>query len=191
VKSKRKEKPIFEHLKMISTLVIIAAISGGVLASIYSVTKEKIELQGKNKLRKAIFSILPQTTYIEEVKLEKNIVYKCKDDNGKVKGLAFVAEGPGYQDVIKVLVVTNTDLSIIKGIEILENVETPGLGAKITEDEFKEQFKNTSSFLKLSKESSEKGEKRTIIQAITGATISSQAVVDIINSKIEEIKKSL
>lgn len=186
-----KEKPNFfrETLKMILPLMVIAAISGGVIAAVYSVTEGKIEQQKKQRIEKAIFSIMPDIKYIEEVMVGTELLYKCKDESKQDIALAFTAEGPGYQDVIKVLAVVSRDLSVIKGIEVLENVETPGLGAKITTTEFREQFKDTSSLLKLSKEISQKGQDETTVQAITGATISSQAVIDIINSKIEELKK--
>ncbi len=187
----KQVKPASGFLKTVLTLMIITAISGGILATVYSVTKEKIKYQQKQKIEKAILSILPQTKQVDEVKVDSHALYKCKDEDGEVAGLAFIAEGPGYQDLIKVLVVINTDLTLIKGIEILESVETPGLGDKITKGEFKKQFKDTSSVLELSKELTEKGDKETVIQAVTGATISSQAVVDIINAKINEIRPFL
>ncbi len=187
----KQVEPASGFLKIVLTLMIITAISGGILATVYSITKEKIKYQQKQKIEKAILSILPQAKQVDEVKIDSYILYKCKDEDGEVSGLAFIAEGPGYQDLIKVLVVMNTDLTLIKGIEILESVETPGLGDKITKDEFKKQFKDASSVLELSKNTSEKGDKETVIQAVTGATISSQAVVNIINAKINEIRPFL
>lgn len=186
-----EKKPNFlgESLKMIFPLIVIAAISGGIIAIVYSLTEGQIEQQKKQQIEQGIFSIMPEIKYIEETTVGAEILYKCRDQNKEDIAIAFTAEGPGYQDVIKVLAVVSNDLSSIKGIEILENVETPGLGAKITTTEFKEQFKNTSSSLKLSKEISQKGANETTVQAITGATISSNAVIDIINSKIAELKK--
>lgn len=180
-----------ETLKMILPLVVIAAISGGVIAAVSSITEEQIERQKKQKIENAIFSIMPEIKYIEEAFVRGGHFYKCRDENKQDIAIAFTAEGPGYQDVIKVLAVASNNLSVIKGIEVLENVETPGLGAKITTTEFREQFKDTASFLKLSKETSRKGTDETTVQAITGATISSKAVIDIINSKIAELKKIL
>ena len=187
----KQSKPASQAIKIVLALMIISAVSGGILATVFSITKEKIEYQEKQKIEKAILSILPQTKQVSETKIAAQILYECKNKNGEVAGLAFIAQGPGYQDLIKVLVVTNTDLSLIKGIEILESVETPGLGDKITKEEFKRQFENVPSALKLSKEASGKTDKETTIQAITGATISSQAVVDIINTKIEQLKNCL
>lgn len=191
VGSEKKPSFLWESLKMVFPLMVISAISGGIIAIVYSVTEGQIERQKKQQIEQGIFSIMPEIKYIEETTIGTELLYKCRDENKLDIAIAFTAEGPGYQDVIKVLAVVSNDLSSIEGIEILENVETPGLGAKITTTEFKEQFKNTSSSLKLSKEISQKGANETTVQAITGATISSKAVIDIINSKIAELKKTI
>jgi len=75
----------------------------------------------------------------------------------------------------------------ILGIDILESQETPGLGAKIDEDLFKNQFRGKEKFpLKLVKLKKPQEEE---IEAITGATISSRAVVNLVNSLVEELKE--
>ncbi|MBM3709310.1 MAG: FMN-binding protein [Actinobacteria bacterium] len=76
----------------------------------------------------------------------------------------------------------------IKGISILSNTETPGLGTRITEISFTDQFKGLGlEDISLSKDGGK-------IDAITGATISSRAVTnavrDEIEKKIETIKKN-
>lgn len=181
-----------ETLRMICVLMVIAVISGGALASVYSLSKEKVEYQEGKKIKEAINAIIPEAVDVKEADKEGiPWLYECRRADGKMEGWAFIAEGPGYQDIIKVLAVTNEDLSKIIGLEVLENSETPGLGAKINAEDFKEQFRQTASFLKLDKELSSKGDKETVVQAITGATISSQAVVDIINNTITRIKESL
>ena len=81
------------------------------------------------------------------------------------------------------------DLEKITAIEILEQVETPGLGTKVSEAPFLDQFEQlqTSPNIKWIKniEPSQPNE----VQAITGATISSRSVVAIINNGIEQLKK--
>jgi len=178
-------------LKIIFFLMVIAAISGAILASVFSATKEKIAYQQKQKIENAIISILPETEEVIEIEADSQIFYKCKNGYGELEGVAFIAQGPGYQDLIKVLVVTDTNLTLIKGIEILESVETPGLGDKITKTEFKSQFKDALPALKLSKEVLIEEEEEALIQAITGATISSQAVIDIVNVKMKQVKDIL
>ncbi|MFH1855657.1 MAG: FMN-binding protein [Candidatus Omnitrophota bacterium] len=185
----KKESFLKEAVKIVVPLIIIAGISGGIIAGVFSATKQKIEYQNKKRIETAIFSILPETKKIEETETASRILYKCKDEKGDLIAVAFIAVGPGYQDVIKVLVVADKELNVVKGIEILESVETPGLGAKINELAFKSQFEEAAANFELSKEFSKKEKDKTVIQAITGATISSRAVVDIVNAEIAEIKK--
>jgi Na+-translocating ferredoxin:NAD+ oxidoreductase RnfG subunit len=81
----------------------------------------------------------------------------------------------------------------IRGIEILEQQETPGLGARIEEDQFREQFKgkiiNETIIIQIKGAATGPND----VSAITGATITSKTVEKIINelSKpfLEEIKR--
>jgi electron transport complex protein RnfG len=73
----------------------------------------------------------------------------------------------------------------IIGISVLNHKETPGLGTKITEPEFKEQFtgKNPGEFiLKVKKDGGQ-------VDAITAATISSRAFCDAIQRAYNTIQK--
>ena len=83
------------------------------------------------------------------------------------------------------------EISAIQGIEILESQETPGLGAEILGNKFKNQFRNLSISEAITYVKNKKPEKPGEIEAIAGATISSRAVVSIINKKIEEIKRQM
>ena len=74
-------------------------------------------------------------------------------------------------------------------LEILEQVETPGLGTKVTETPFTDQFKQLKTSPLINWVKGVEPENPNEIQAITGATISSKAVVAIINSGIEKMKK--
>ena len=50
--------------------------------------------------------------------------------------------GNGFTDKITLMVGVSEDLESITGIEILRQTDTPGLGAKIVEPEFKDKFKD-------------------------------------------------
>ena len=78
------------------------------------------------------------------------------------------------------------DLVTMYGVEILESVETPGLGGEIAGDRFKDQFGNISLLPKIGLVKQGRREKNEI-QAVTGATISSQSVVNILNEKIARL----
>ncbi len=86
-------------------------------------------------------------------------------------GYAFMAEGKGYGGTIEILVSLKGDKNSINSISIINHMETPGLGAKTAESDFTDRFKGVAiTDVKLSKDGGK-------IDALTGATISSTAVV--------------
>lgn len=179
-----------QSMRMILTLVIIASISGAVLAKVYNMTKSKIEVQQQKRTEEAIFSVVPNTKTYKSKSYDSIKVFRCFDKNNKLSGVAFTTEGTGYQGVIKLMVGLNRDLTEITGIKILKDEETPGLGARINEDWFQNQFesKATDIELKIIRGEPKKADQ---IQAITGATISSEAVIDIVNKKVKKVKQAL
>ena len=139
-------------------------------------------------MEKALTTLAPEAARVEKITIEKETIYKLFDQAENLIGYGFIASGQGYQGKIKMLVVSDKSLGHLKGIEVVESLETPGLGAKIQEDPFKDQFKN----LNIKEEMTcIKGEieRDDQIKAITGATVSSRAVVNILNTRIKEIRE--
>jgi len=177
-----------QSFKMIFSLCLIAVISAVILAKVYMITQPAIIANEKRATENAIYKVVSTATSYKESKSGQTDIFKCYDENNKFCGLAFVAEGVGYQDLIKVMVGVSTDFNKILAIEVIENSETPGLGNRIVTPWFENQFQNLSLQNKITVVKVAPS-KDSEIQAITGATISSQAVVDIINNKIEELKE--
>jgi len=175
--------------RMIVILTIFATLSGGVLSLVYLITNPLIEANMLEEERKAILQVVPGAE-----KYEKNIkqdleYFICKDGKGQVVGFAVPAKGNGYQGVIKLMIGLTPDFEKITGIEVLEQVETPGLGGRIGEKSFQEQFKGVKTSPQVEYVKNKIPEKENEIQAITGATISSRSVISIINQKIKELKE--
>ena len=100
-----------------------------------------------------------------------------------VVGYAYLASGKGYGGYIDILVGLE-DETTLRGISIIRHSESPGLGAKITENEFRDQF------IGLEIDDVELEYDGGQIDAITGATISSKAVADAVRTTaIEKIKE--
>ena len=118
-------------------------------------------------------------------------IYEAFDSNGIGVGFAFVAEGPGFQDKIKLVIAVDRKCEKFFGFKVLSSNETPGFGSKIKEKFFGEQFQGApAGKMELVKT----GEANTIdseIVAITGATVSSEAVVKIFNKYTDKIKERL
>jgi len=176
---------------MFLNLIVIGALSGVILSGVFGVADPMIKANKEKELKEAIFVVLPgaKDFHVLEktVGPEKLIVYKGIDENGAPVGVAFKADGGGFQGNIGLMVGLETDFLKLKAIEVLEQLETPGLGDKIRAPQFKDQFKGLEVKPKVEYIKYRKPDKPNTIQAITGATISSEAVVKNINRAIEKV----
>lgn len=169
------------------TIGVISAISISFMAQYaYPI----IEKNREAALRQAILTVLPGAKRFETID-EKSKIYRGVNNSNEVVGYAFAGEGGGYQGIIKMMIGISPDWQNLIGIIILENLETPGLGAKITSDEFRSQFENLSVQEPVEYILNKPPEKPNQIQAITGATISSRAVVNIINKSVNQVKSNV
>lgn len=146
-----------------------------------------IEKNREARLRKSIYTVLPETKTYHLVNNENNI-YKGLNKDSIGTGYAFVAEGGGYQGIIKIMIGIDILKKKISGLKILENVETPGLGSKISSDKFQNQFIGKLLNKPIEYILNKNPQAPFEIQAITGATISTRAVVNIVNKRIQEVK---
>ena len=173
-------------LRMIIVLTVIGLISGGILAIVYNWSLPRIEENQIRETDAAIFKVLPETKSYQKVVKEDLTYFECFDKRGGRIGTAILCEGTGYQGEIRLMLGINADLSEFTGMAVLEQFETPGLGAKIAEKKFEEQFRGLATRPPIEYVKAKAPEKPNEIQAITGATISSRAVVNIINKTVKE-----
>ena len=118
-------------------------------------------------------------------------VYDALDKSGNIAGHVVKASGQGYGGKIELLLGLDPEAKTITGLFILGgHKETPGLGDKITQDNWRNQYvgKSSDSPLDVIKGTSVNDNE---IDAISGATISSRAVTDIVNSTIADIKTKI
>lgn len=172
--------------RMILSLTLIGVVSGGVLSLMYQWSLPKIKASQVQSTNAAIFKVLPETKNYQQVSDAELTYFNCFDINQRPVGTAIICQGNGYQGVIKIMVGVNADFTKFTGMTVLEQVETPGLGAKIAEKDFQAQFKGLATRPPIEYVKGIKPEKANQIQAITGATISSRAVVNIINRTVEQ-----
>jgi electron transport complex protein RnfG len=158
-------------------LALICSVSTGLLAVVNVFTKSRIIAQAKAEEETSLREVLPQAERFEEVKSGEEILYyKAYDKENKFIGVAFKASGKGYSSTIETMVGMLRD-GTITAIKVISQNETPGLGAQVSGSEFTEQFKNKSSA------------RLDDVQAITGATISSRAVIDSVKEKAGQIQE--
>jgi len=160
-------------------LTVVVAVSVTLLTFTDRLTREKIEYQREQKIHRMLFEIFPN---MSQYTLE-NDIYTIYSDGAKV-GYAFIAIGKGYGGKIDILVGLE-DETMIKGINIVSHLETPGLGARITESPFTNQFTGLDiANVALRQDGGQ-------IDAITGATRSSRAVIEAVRTTAMEKVKLL
>jgi len=170
-------------LRLVVTLAAAGLLSGLVLVGVYLGTQPRIEANREAALRRAITKVLPGTATIDPVEPGGGgeTVWAGLDESGKPLGYAIPAEGPGFMDTIKLIYGLDPRRGVIVGMEVLESRETPGLGDKIVADpDFHTNFDGLA--VRPSIVAVKKGRKTADnqVDCITGATISSEAVVSIL-----------
>jgi len=110
--------------------------------------------------------------------------------NGKREGWVIKSKGQGYADKIELLVGVDANAEKITGLYILDQKETPGLGNKIAEEKWRGQFlgKETDLALRATKAGAKSPEE---INAVSGATISSNSVCAIVNTAMTDLRDKL
>jgi len=195
--------------RMILVMGSIGALAAVLLVFTYFATLPAIERNKAEALDKAIFQVLPgavqKTTFTpEDGKLrpvaagEKPVerYHAGYDDEGSLVGIAVEAQGQGFADVLKILYGYAPQCSCVVGFKVLETKETPGLGDKIeTEPSFIANFKaldvslnadgtgpnNPVTFAKFGHKT-----QPWEIEGITGATVSSKAVTNILHDSTKQ-----
>lgn len=180
-------------------LCLITLISGLSLGYIYGITKEPI---AKAKIAAKISAYKKVFVGADEFKADHDFLKLISETNEELKSgefknvmvdevamaldsgantLGYVIEASsfdGYGGKISLSIGLNLDKSI-NGIAFLELNETPGLGMKASEEEFSKQFVSKNSILKVTKSGQAKDDE---INAISGATITSEAVTNAVNA---------
>ncbi len=181
--------------RLVVTLGLAGMISGLALASVFQVTKPIIDRNNAEALRRAVYKVVSGSTTMqklvlrdqrlipvaEEDRTTEPAIYGAYDQGGRFLGYAIENNGPGFQDDIRLLYGYDPARKRVIGMEVLESRETPGLGDKIMKDP---RFAANFADLAVEPEIVVVKKERTAenqVDAITGATISSRAVVKIIN----------
>ncbi len=163
------------------SLFLIAAICTAILAFTNSITAPKIE---ENNLRAEIESrqlVFVDATSFSESKTTDGVSYvEAFDKDKNIIGYVFTTSAKGYGSDIKIM--TGIDKSgKVLGMEILSIEETAGLGMKAKDKSFIAQFIGTNGKLSVVKNNAGENE----IQALTGATITSNAVTKAVNTAVD------
>lgn len=186
-----------------SWLVIVAAFCSGLLMAATNAGLSARITSNKNaKMSKLMSGLLPQASAFERLeqpfelvttkgRLEAVDLYKASDPSGALVGWVFVASGQGFSDKIELIVAVDKGFERLAGFRVLACSETPGFGDKIRESTFQRQFEGApAGDLELVRFGDPGLIDRQIV-AITGATVSSNAVVSILNMALDSLRMQM
>lgn len=191
-------------------VLILAILFGAALAGVQITLSPTIEANKINETRQKVpelvlgtegarqlaeegkaLAVTPHTLSVEAAgKQTSYSVFEARKADGELAGWVVKAGGQGYADKIELLVGLGPLAESIKGLFILDQKETPGLGNKVVTPEWRSQFLEKSSAQPLVVvKGGAKAENE--IDAVTGATISSRAVTNIVNTAVSDLQTQL
>jgi len=183
--------------RLFATLGIAGALAGLLIVVAWQLTQPTITRNKAARLRAAVEEVLAgperfDTLYVVGGTLSRTPpaggtaerVYVGYAGDGRVIGFAIDAAQSGFADVVRLIFGYDPATHQLLGIKVIENKETPGLGDKIEKDTaFTGQFDEAATPLRGVKVGRATGDPHEI-DMITGATISSRAVIRIVNGAL-------
>lgn len=185
-------------------MIIITAIFTFALAFLNHSTAERIALNQEIELSRKllyIFNITPSSDKPEDIvkifeekissiAYEDSLIYVYHGEDDEILGYAVPVNGPGLWGSVEAYVGISHDYSTILGLDFISHSETPGLGGRISDDDFKEQFRGLD--LTNAKDGNYivyKPAPGGNVDAIAGATLTSKSVSNFINEDLDRFLK--
>lgn len=178
-------------LKILIFVLVMGTVSGTLLVGVNSFTLPLVTKNEELKLKSTVLEVLEITyTKVDALKLfAQNVKVLDKDKyifySGPDGSIAFELSGLGLWGPISGILSLEKDLKTIRKIKITHQEETPGLGGRIAEENYLQQFKRKEVFPKLIFLPEGKAKSPNEVDAITGATGSSRALEKLINEHVQ------
>ena len=185
--------------RLLALMTSAGAIAGALIVTVYQLTLPSIEDHKRAIEREAVLEVLRgpasfDTLYLAGGALVKSLpagteakgverIYLGRDASGRRAGFAVSGTANGFQDPITVMFGYDAAQHRLIAMKVIANKETPGLGDKIVKDTtFVNEFVAAAAPIAGVKRGN--GNTPNDVEMITGATISSRAVIRIINDAI-------
>ncbi|MFC1839652.1 FMN-binding protein [Thermodesulfobacteriota bacterium] len=194
-------------------MFIITLFFTSLVTAVKMVNEDRIKINREIKLQRTVLKVLgieraktltPEKVMlifknrIKQVKAKNKILYICRDEDGEgITGYAFPLDGPGFWGPVYAMAAVNQEATRLLGISFYRHSETPGLGGRISEDWFSNQFKGLlletsekdKSFFSLTPEGDNKTDNE--LDAITGASRTSEAVELFLNRELKIVANDI
>ncbi|MGD8862218.1 MAG: FMN-binding protein [Myxococcales bacterium] len=175
-------------VRLVVTLVVAGLISGTALAAVHVASAPRIAENRAQALARAVLAVVPGAKRFEPHPMPEGApgVYAAFDASGRRLGFAVEGQGPGFMDSIALLYGIDPRARRVIGLQILESRETPGLGDKImTDPTFVHSFDRLAVDPEIVAVTRRPATAENEVDCISGATISSKAVVRIVADSVQ------
>ncbi len=173
-----------EFIKPIVVLTLIAAVMTALLSGTNLITTDRISLLSEQAEQEAVKKVISAESYEKGI-IDEHTYFTAKNKNGEIVGYAFSVSGTGYGGAVKTVVGIDYT-GTVTAVEVTDvSNETPGLGQNAKNPDFAKGFIGKSEPVSVVKN----GPKEKEVQAVTGATITSTAVANSVNTAFELFEK--
>jgi len=188
-----RDKPYFAIVYMF----VVTAFFGSVLIGFARLTQGRVRANEQLSFERAIVQAFPEIQYKNNLEIHQIFTEQFKKDdrtgsflyeqNGQLAGYAVPFSGQGFWDKIEGVIGIAPDQRTIRGVAFYQQKETPGLGARIDEDEFRKQFvgkkiEDSAEPIGIVPEAQTPADNE--VHAVTGATQTSVRLETLMNQDI-------
>lgn len=187
------QRPTGNVLLQAWLVLALAAVFGTGLAALQFALGPIIAQNRLNDTMAQIPELVPGSTQgrPDDTVIPGRRVFRALDAEGKLVGWVVSGKGQGFADKIELIVGLDAQVETITGLFVLDQKETPALGDNITTAEFRSQFVGIGTGVQLGSRRAPLDKATGNVQALTGATISSVAVCEIVNETVAAVKEQL
>lgn len=186
-----------DYLRQAWLVIVLAFAYGGALAAVHTTLAPRIEA---NKLQETLDVIPTLVAGADQAQTEilsiaavdgrSERVYRTHDAQGVPNGWVLAAVGQGFADKIEILIGLDATLTVIRGLYVLDQKETPGLGDYIRLPSFQDRFRDKPTDAPLAIVKSEPRAAHEVA-ALSGATVSSWSVCTIVNQAVARLREPI
>jgi electron transport complex protein RnfG len=178
-------------------VILLALLYGGGLAGVENALSGKIKANKRAETYSVIPDLVPGSDpdktdeiMVRGENAKEGLVYRTRRTDGSHVGWVLPAAGQGFADRIELLIGLDSGVTTVRGMYVLNQRETPGLGDYITRADFQDLFRDKPADRPLAVVKTDPAADNEI-RALSGATISSESVAAIVNRALANFREPL